>query len=381
MKDLIHRHCDLVHHYLDGLDRTAADNVRAGTGGPFSARIVLFTKNAEGTCTPFHEFPITTNMVLKSGIASHHAEAEALDSTHMAALKEHIRRLSFVDRLQAPVVVLFSSAQPCMACLTKIEIAARHLVQRKLIAPKDFLLIYGATYAQTEAVAGFYDYAYALDFFSYGHEDLKRYHLIRTRCASLNDAPTEVRDIMRNNALIEAALVKEGEILGVGYDQRTPHNLYETAECVAIHAASRALREAGSQTPWNLRGATLYTTNADIGPLSYAEGQWAGITDVVLLKEAACLRAQNTKALDCPDCTNPVFFQKIAQGYNTPWSAIHVLCDPRFPNLGQQAWAAQTTRVCYNGCEADPALTAAEKQIFDSLFIPDILADTAAELP
>jgi len=389
MDSFLNQHADILRNCLEDVDLFTKENVASGRGGPFGARLALFTIDKEGRCSPQIQFPVSCNMVLETGIGSFHAEAQALNPGHTAILKQKIRQLAF-DTKATPIVVLFSSAQPCMACQTKIEIFARHLVHDKLIQPKNFLLVYGAHYDETEKIAGFHDYAYALDFFNFHNNENTKYNLITHEDLPLDNLPPEIHNVLSNNALIEAVLVREGRVIGLGYDQRTENDFFNTAECAALHAASRDLKNSGHETPWRLNGAHLYTLNEDIGPLSYAECQWAAVEKVVSISSTAApqsnaremnrIKHQHTKQLDCSDCTNSVLFQKISEGYNTPWSALTVIHDQDFANRGQKEWAQRMNRIFYNGHDTKNTLTMQDKQIFDSLFVPFSLIGTSASL-
>lgn len=371
MGNILHEHAPLMRKYLCGVDFFAKDNVLSGRGGPFAAQLVLFAHGKDQSCTPCFELPISTNRVLETGIASNHAEALAMEPAHIEALKQQIKTLT-AEHNHEPLVVLFSSAQPCMACLTKIEICARHLVLNNFIKPKDFILIYGASYEETEKIAGFHDYAYALDFYNYKNNSDAAFHLIESGELPLELAPDHVLSLLNNNPNIESVLVTKDRITGIGFDQRTSFDLFRTSECSALQAASRTLRSEGSQTPWNLQGSSLYTLNPDIGPLSYTECQWASVQKIInLSSDTFCY--EKTKGLDCPNCKNHELFRRLSEGYNTPWSMVHVLRDDKFENIGQKEWASLTERVYYNGKETDDPLTNAEKNVFDCLFVPATL--------
>jgi len=312
MDSFVTNNHSLIQRTLEELDSFAHENVASGHGGPFAARLALFSLDRKEQCVPQVIFPLSGNMVLDTGIASFHAEAQALSSGQIAILKQKIRELAF-DKHLTPIVVLFSSAQPCMACLTKIEICARHLVHENLIAPKNFFLVYGANYDATEKVAGFHDYAYALDFFNFKNNQQTKYNLIKLSLATIEETPDEISSILHENALIEAVLVRDNKVLSLGYDQRAENDYFRTSECVALHAASRSLKKQGDATPWSLSGSCLYTLNADIGPLSYAECQWANVSQIVSLTSGTAPVA-NPKHLDCPNCTNSLLFQRISEG-------------------------------------------------------------------
>ena len=374
MKELIHHHAALMRQHLDEVDHFAAESVASGKGGPFGARLVLFAKDKAGNCSPYFAMPVTSNRVLETGLASQHAEAEALDPAHISALKMKIR-LMMCDKQLKPVVILFSSSQPCMACLTKIEICARHLVEKQLIHPKDFILVYGANYEETEKIAGFNDYAYALDFFNYKNGHHTSYKLINQTTGSLGLIPPQFQEVMSHNTLVKAIVTRGDCVLGLGYDQRDDKVLFRTAECTALHAASNSLKLEGSSTPWNLGGACLYTFNQNIGPLCYTECQWAAVGQIICLAPREDMPHTGTELQeqDCPSCDNNALFQHLSDGYNAPWSMVHVVRDARFANLAQKEWARKSERIYYNGHEAGAALTMEEKQVFDSLFVPALL--------
>jgi len=372
MHTALDQHCVRIRTHMDEVDAHARQNVASGKGGPFAAQLTLFSRAADGSCSLHFCCPISTNRVLETGIASNHAEAQALEASHLQSLKREIAALT-QDRALAPMVVLFSSAQPCMACLTKIELAARHLVYENLIAPKDFILVYGASYEQTEQVAGFHDYAYALDFFNFKNNPESKYSLISQETQPFTSLEPEIRTMIQSNAVIEAILLRDGQILGLGFDRRTTDDLYKTAECSALHTASRCLKSEGSAAPWNLARCHLYTLNPDIGPLSYTECQWAGVEKIITITspDLRPVCGEATKYLDCPHCSsNEHLFKKLSEGYNTPWSSVQVMKDMNFPNEAQKEWASRTNHVCYNGHEAGSALSSEEKHIFDNLFDP-----------
>jgi hypothetical protein len=125
----------------------------------------------------------------------------------------------------------------------------------------------------------------------------------------------------------------------------------------------------GIEAPWDLRGAALYTTTQDIGPLIYAEAQWYGIGKIVSVRPGAggLLTAQTHEARDC---RNAYLFSAVADGFNNPKSAITVWHDENYENLAQEAWFLKTDRQMYNGSHAASPFAQADRKAFDRRFTP-----------
>lgn len=348
---------------LADLDRAAQENVLSGKGGPFAAQVMLYaTTEPDGLHRLVHTFPHTTNEVLNTGIASAHAEAQSLSSANIAQLMAHLRTLCAQG--ETPMVVFLSSAQPCPACQIKIEILARYLVQETLIAPGRFILLFGATYDDTRRVSGFNDYTYALDLLAFAQGG----GFVRHTNAAQNTLPASVRTAFDEDKNLGALLVLNHRLLGFGYDECDNANLFRSASCVALHDASHKLKNEGHATPWNLHGAQLYTRHDEIDPLTYAECQWAAVTNVISLPAQ---HAQNSNATTPRPYILPK--ESYASGYNTAHSLLHVVRDAAFANLAQSTWAARPDKVVYNGAKAPHALTKEEIAAFDRLFRPTTL--------
>ncbi|MDD3182242.1 MAG: hypothetical protein PHD48_05500 [Alphaproteobacteria bacterium] len=374
MNSLIQIYYAQLRQKLSDVDLCAQENVLSGKGGPFAARLALFSVNEEGSRSLLTEFPHATNKVLETGIASNHAEAQSLVPETVGLLKKQLRHIKQERPKDRPIIVLFSSAQPCWACLTKIEILARQLIQEELIKPKNFVLLYGATYTDTEITAGFHDYAYALDFFNVVKDPPSEASLIQYTTSPFAQAPEHVQAAFKVNPAVTAVLTLNHRTLGLGQDRRNDQDLFHTAECTAMHEASRTLKAEGQATPWNLHGSHLYTLNPKIGPLTYSECQWAAVEHITSLSGAAPVPPQATMQYqESCDLSNRSFSALLVKGFNTPNAVTHVLHDACFANLAQKAWAQHPSHILYNGLEAGDSLTIEQKTAFNRLFCPETL--------
>lgn len=369
MKAFIDACRDLLRERLCSVDALAKDNVTSGKGGPFAAQLCLFIRENNDNVRLAHAFEGTTNHVLETGVASCHAEAYSLSPPLLAELKEHLA-IQRKEGSGTPFVVLISSAQPCPSCLTKIELAARHLVKKGLLAPLHFLLLYGAPYIQTEEVGGFHDYVYALDIFPDPKQPPNPAPLVQQSPLAFAQTPAELRTLFEKDRTVTAVLLHNGRMLGIGRDQRTDEALFRTAECTALHAASQTLKAEGHPTPWNLEGAELVTCNPDIGPLTYAECQWAAVSRIRLLQDAPPRTIAPSAYREDPDRPNHVFHQELSGGFNRPHALVHVVHDPLFANEAQHEWARHPDKICYNGHRTETPIPDDVKHAFDVRFCP-----------
>jgi tRNA(Arg) A34 adenosine deaminase TadA len=372
---------DLVHERLSFIDHVAAANVAAGLGGPFSASVLILTRGRKGAYRVSHTLPPTSNAVLSTGRASAHAEAQAMSPLALRSIETKLRKILTTREQADPRLVFLSSAQPCMACLSKIEIFARHLASFGLLEPRHFTLVYGAPFAETEKIAGFNDYPYALDFVRAGDDERNtRPLLVPIERVAFRALPETLRLALSIGGGARALVVgKSGRILAFGEDERARSGLFATAECVALANASRVQRDLGMEAPWDLRGATLYTLTQDVGPLAYAEAQWYGVGRIVCVPPGArgLLLAQTHESRDC---RNAFLFSALADGFNNPKSALAVFRDETHENVAQEAWFLKTDRTMYNGTKADSAFARNDRKAFDARFTPrSLCACTIAE--
>ncbi|QQG36540.1 MAG: hypothetical protein HYS17_01750 [Micavibrio aeruginosavorus] len=316
MSELIAR--EILTKLVTEADDAAVENVREGRGGPFGASLnVINLEN--GWIVRIGD--VAGNAVLETGVGSAHAEDQALSPENIHALKSALKSR---DPAKTAVIVA-SSAESCPACHAKLEILARLLVSEKLLRLGHFIVAYGASYADTKNIAGFNDEPYHAD-------------MLKPEGARLIRVDTIARDrlthAVQEELLQHEAVVETARGLYAGGDERD-HHFTLTPEVTALRAACLHNRENGSATPWDLQRATLYTTTAQIGPLAYAEAQWANIARWVRVAGA-----ESFTPTEAPDISNNDLFAAVAaRPYNHSHSALQVIHISPFANRGQQEWA------------------------------------------
>lgn len=312
---------EILKKLVDEADLAAVENVREGRGGPFGASLNIINL-AHNHILRIGD--IAGNAVLETGVGSAHAEDQALSPENVRALKAHLKNRD----LPKTAVVVASSGESCPACHAKIEILARILLDEGLIQPGHFVVAYGATYADTLNVAGFNDEPY--------HADMNKpeaARLIQIEDMDAAKLPAELKSQISD----ACALVQSSNGNFTGHDERSTHFTL-TPEVTAMRAACHAQKIQGAPEPWDLQRATLYTTTRQIGPLGYAEAQWANIARWVRVS------GMNSAAPEAPAINNDALFQAIAaRPYNNQYSILNVVRITPFANLGQQEWAKLQT--------------------------------------
>lgn len=320
---------DILRAALAACDCAATENVLAGRGGPFAASLHVH----DGATGTWHTIagPLG-NAVLDTGMASAHAEDRIIQPVHIAALRAC---LAEVGVAQAHVYVV-SSGESCPACHAKLEILARELLHDGVLRPGSFTVVYGATYEDTARVAGFNDHLY--------HEDFQKpagMGLVRQSRMEIAAVPDPVAVILRG-ASGPAAVVVSGpdHFAGTGAQP----------EITAIAAACTARKESGDPAPWDLRGAVLYTATTEIGPLAYAECQWANVAQWV---GVTGLPPGRISAPEAPGIANDALFRIIAtRPYTHQDSALSFRRITPFANIAQETWRARSAQGAvahYNG--------------------------------
>lgn len=294
---------------LAAADREAVKNVRSGRGGPFAASLHVYNR---AKAVMIEIAPPAGNAVLETGLASAHAEDRIIAPANIRALKMALRAMG----PEAAEVYLVSSAESCPACHAKLEILARILVHEGLLQPGRFTVVYGASYDDTRDVAGFHDAPY--------HHDMTKPEEQRLIRVERDTPPAGI------SAGVAAVVMPDGRIFTAADDR--DDDVIATAEIRAIRAACAAGKEAGADTPWDLGGAVLYAPVDVVGPLMYAESQWANIGRIVLTGE--------TGRNEAPGIGNADLFSTIAaRPYNHETSALRILRLQPFANLAQHEWA------------------------------------------
>ncbi len=325
---------------LDRGDAHACDSVKRGVGGPFAAGLFAWQPETDA----WRELvPFKGNAVFATGMASAHAEDQALRPDGQKALKRFLSKAKRAG--EAWRIVMISTAESCPACHSKIEIVARRLVTEGLLPPGGFILAFGASYADSREVGGFNDAVY--------HADLARPvtdRAIPVERTSPHDLP-DFPGVSLRRARGPVAAVIGATVRLIGRDQRR-RDWVQTPELSVLRGASAALMAAGVDRPWDLQRATLITTAAALGPLAYAECQWANIGRILLLPGTS-RRAHE----EAPDLPGPLYRAIVDRPYNGPAAAIRVIAVAGFANRAQHLWAerqaalsdAARARRQYNG--------------------------------
>ncbi len=310
---------EILKKLVEEADAAAVENVREGRGGPFGASLNII--NLEKNWV-IRIGEVAGNAVLETGVGSAHAEDQALSPENIRALKANLK-----DRDPAKTaVVVASSAESCPACHAKLEIIARILVEERLIQLGHFIVAYGATYGDTLNVAGFNDEPYHADLLKDPHE-----RLIKIETLAMDRLPSAVQESL---VYAPAVVQADGVELSGGHDERDRHFTF-IPEVTALRGACAMRKAKGASDPWDLHKATLYTTTAQIGPLAYAEAQWANVARWVQVTGDST----NVPA-EAPQISNDDLFQAVAmRPYNNQRSALRVVRIEDFANLGQHEWA------------------------------------------
>ncbi|MGZ9108977.1 MAG: hypothetical protein ACXW4B_09180 [Micavibrio sp.] len=294
---------------LSAADHEAVKNVRSGRGGPFAASLHIYDR-AKGAM--IEVAPPAGNAVLETGLASAHAEDRVIAPANIRALKKALRDTG----PEAAELYLVSSAESCPACHAKLEILARILMHEGLLQPGRFTVVYGASYDDTRDVAGFHDAPYHHDMTKPEEQRLIR---VERGVPPAGIAPGQAAVVMPDGTAFTADDDREDDVIA-------------TAEIGAIRAACAAGKKAGAETPWDLGGAVLYAPVDVVGPLMYAESQWANIGRIFLTGE--------TGRSEAPGIGNAELFSTIAaRPYNHETSALRIIRLQPFANLAQHEWA------------------------------------------
>ncbi len=314
---------------LEKADDFAVGTVKAGRGGPFAASLHVYDLDAREL---IQIGGMAANAVLETGMASAHAEDRLLSPENVRMLKDHLAR----KRGNDIAVILASSGQSCPACHAKSEVAARVLMSENLLPSGRFIVTYGATYEDTKNTALFNDEIYHQDFRRAPPERLVK--VVEEKSAGL---PDDVDSFFRAAKAPAALIARGGQVLATGRDCRHD-DILATAEVGAIRQACARQKREGVTQPWNL-DAVLYTTGGDIGPLCYAECQWANVTKVV------CLGLQSHEP-EAPGIDNRAFYDLMAAGnHRHNQAALVVLRQSPFSNRAQKEWRQRLDDIVKQG--------------------------------
>jgi hypothetical protein len=321
-------------------------------GGPFGAALVISLQDGS--------FEVIGrprgNNVVGSGIASRHAEDQALQPDNYRAL---VGRLTELKKQQHdPFVWMVSSGQSCTNCHTKQEIAARDLEAKGLLKPGRFVTLYGASYDETLKIAQFYDAQYADAIILASQMPHHPDNLIKQRHVEIGAMPHQAQVILSRALIPTAVIMRNGRVYAIGMDERTDYNPFSTAEANAVRNACLNNRAEGVFKSWEV-GGELYSLNGDIGPLFHAETSWTNIRTITTAQKPGRLGKEQSR--ETPKLSDGDFLRVIAGGYRHPMSAIHVVRDGSFHNTAQPKWAEMLSvnnEQLYNGAAVAPAVEA-----------------------
>lgn len=322
-------------------------------GGPFGAMLAL---SYDGDVFEPVGAPRGNN-VIGSGIASYHAEDQAMGPDNIRLLVLRLQQLQQAGK--NPFVWMLSSAQSCTTCHTKQEILARTLVAQELLKPRHFVTAYGATFDDTLHTAQFYDAQYADAMAHFVARPDSANNLVRYHSLPFHKAPEDMKSALRVCNRPVAMVMRNDTFYSFGFDQRTPFNPFDTAEKMAIVNACKRYKDEGAKYPWTVDGA-LYTTGP-VGPLCFAEMGWTRINDIYAIELPAELQGKIAPTQEAPDIDNASFLKLVASGYHNPQAAIRVLRDASYRNTAQPKWAemlAVNGEQLYNGPAVKPEVEA-----------------------
>ena len=326
---------------LSDVDEFAVANVIAGRGGPFGASLHVYTHDD----AQYHQIgTLSANAVLETGTASAHAEDQMLSPEPYRKLKDFLRSL---PTQQKRSVILCSSGESCPSCHSKIEIVSRDLIKEGLIDNDGFIVLYGATYQQTHDVAKFNDAPYLKDM---QRETSQRQ--IQQRIVSIQDTPDEVKYAFTHADKATSVIQLCDNTFITEYEDRA-NDIIATSEVSAFRSAAQHQKAQGSDTPWDLQNAILYTSTSEIGPLGYSEALWANIGSWVTVSHD---RQEQWSTTETDDISNSQFYSIVTtRPYNTTGAAISAIQVPDFLNKAQHEWRKKLDQtddaILYNGAD------------------------------
>ncbi len=289
---------------------------------------------------------IDSNRVNRDGPAAH-AEAVALYPDRAQQIDDFL----IANKDDKDWVLIFeSTGQSCPSCNSKQQIYVSDWIARDLIDESRVINAYGATYDMTLETAGFSD-KIQLDDMQQFPNGGDQNSFSETR---LSQYPSTVISTFADSNRPVAVVFENGQIVGVGVDERRRANLIATAEVNAVQVASRLKQDLGMNEPWDLNDAVLLSpTDMASAPLARATGFWAKISDYRTVKGFENKATQESPLLD-----NQRLYEAVVDtryGSYGPSSLIHTFQvrhdgqDGRFENLAQKAWPVRVAREAEGG--------------------------------
>lgn len=298
-------------------DAKAMEGVNGGFGGPFGASLYILDAKNE-----LHKIGVAHNRVRSTGDPSAHGEDQVIrgyaDAT-MKALKEN----------PGSKVILFTSAEPCPNCRSKIEIFNRHLVSQNLITPKSFYTYFGANFFDSKEIAGFDDLPYVKELTKPNAE-----RILKISTQSLDQLPPEVRNLIPNATTPFAILdAKDSRLSSI--KAKVDCGWLDTNETMIVREQGLRQVQANHQQPWDMGFAILYTSQRNIGPMVYATSLWGNIGKIITVE------GNFEQVAEATDLDNEKFFSVIADSYDHPLATVEIQpCDSVRSKLGaQRLWS------------------------------------------
>lgn len=306
-------------------DQRAIEGVDAGYGGPFGA-VLQVRYIGPGGKPATYEFAKSHNRVRSTGFAGAHAEHNAMEEALSNGLE------GFLKGHPGSQVVLYSSGESCSNCRSKEEILARHLIDAGLIQPKQFIVYYGATMSDAAELAGFNDAPYLIDFRKPEDE-----RAIEVKRVSPDQLPREINEFLNPKFTQNPDVVLLRDDLTI----RSPQNVYSVLNdklTTAVRKAGAEQLQNGSDTPWDLGGATAYIpvqAGFAVGPRMYATAQWANIGQIVLVESQDY--KMNTE--EAAGLSNSELFEVVAGPYSQSDAVVTIHARSVRPHLlAQEHW-------------------------------------------
>lgn len=345
-----------------------------GKGGPFGAQLWLINQKT-------HQYVLIgnaqqaedSNAVISKGRASAHAESENLSPEKRLLVTQFLEQ----HKGEGWQIVQVSSSESCPSCRSKQIIFANELIQKNLIAQKDFHVVFKATYQQARKDALFNDAPYDQAFraiYKLGILDEDSgFGILNLREKLLNDEiikkeviagniyfnsvdvisreqlSDDICKVFENADTIPTAVVinKDGSILSVGHDTRdinTDKINYpeKTAIMQALYQASETLRNNGKFASWDLDEALIYTNIRTIGPLSYSETLWYNLSSIKVVEEFTDDEIDK-KSQEVIGIENSDLFLEVCVDYDNPIVPLKVMFsgDENESNVAHLFWRAK----------------------------------------
>jgi tRNA(Arg) A34 adenosine deaminase TadA len=306
-------------------DKTAIEGVNAGLGGPFGSSVVVYYQNQFTGQQEGYRVSIDHNRVVSTGYPGAHAENNAL-----VAAREQL--VKFLRTHPDSFVVVYSSAESCPECRSKLETVARFLEHEGLLQPGNFYCVYGATFEDTEKIAKFNDAAYLADLKRAEGDRSIKVEVVSVAQAVQMDGYGKIARALSGLKAHMAFIVDTSTkvVFGIGEDETAERGVLATAVSAAVRDAGKGRSLAGIPQPWNLQGATLvvtYGAKEGIGPRTYTTGLWANLGGIVTIDGLDL--PKGTQYSEAHGISNSNFFEVIKGSYDHPQARVITVPAPQ----------------------------------------------------